>query len=103
MHLAAGPHDVKSRDEALALARAAAETDAEARAKAGATGELLVSVTETEMKCQSGQRSGCFCKPQSQLKPLRGKGRIELHCAKENYSILKNGGPAGLEPATTRL
>ncbi len=48
VHLAAGPHDVKSREEALALARAAAETSAEARAKAaGAVGELSVCLSET--------------------------------------------------------
>ena len=48
VHLAAGPHDVKSREKALALARAAAETSAEARAKAaGAAGELSVCLSET--------------------------------------------------------
>ena len=48
VHLAAGPHDVNSREEALALARAAAETCAEARAKAaGAAGELSVCLSET--------------------------------------------------------
>ena len=48
IHLAAGPHDVKSREKALALARAAAETSAEARAKAaGAVGELSVCLSET--------------------------------------------------------
>ena len=47
VHLASGPHDVKSREEALALARAAAETSAEARAKAaGAAGELSVCLSE---------------------------------------------------------
>ena len=48
VHLAAGPHDVKNRKEALALARTAAETYAEARARAaGAAGELWVSLSET--------------------------------------------------------
>ena len=47
MHLAAGPQDVKSREEALALARSAAEISVEERAKAaGASGKLLVCLTE---------------------------------------------------------
>lgn len=48
VHLTTGPLDVKSSDEALALARAEAETGAKARAEAaGATGELLVTLSET--------------------------------------------------------
>ena len=48
VHLAEGPHDLKHLEEALAFAKAAAETGARARAKAaGATGEVVVSLSET--------------------------------------------------------
>ena len=48
VHLAEGLQDVKDREEALILARTAAETGARARARsAGATGELVVSLSET--------------------------------------------------------
>lgn len=61
VHLSAGPHDVNSRKEALALARAAAETCVEARAKAaGAEGELLVSLSETIDEVPVGPEKSVF-------------------------------------------
>ena len=61
VHLAAGPHDVKSREKALALARAAAETSAEASAKAaGAAGELSVHLSETIDEVQVGPEKCLF-------------------------------------------
>ena len=48
VHLAEGPQDLKHLEEALALAKAAAETGARARAEAaGATGEVVVSLSES--------------------------------------------------------
>ena len=61
VHLASGPHDVKSREEALALARATAQTCAEERAKsAGAAGRLLVSLSETIDEVPVGQEKRLF-------------------------------------------
>ena len=61
VHLAEGLQDVKDRKEALTLARTAAETGARARARsAGATGELVVSLSETIDEVSIGPNKELF-------------------------------------------
>ena len=61
VHLAEGLQDVKDREEALILARTAAETGARARARsAGATGELVVSLSETIDEVSIGPNKELF-------------------------------------------
>ena len=61
VHLTAGPQDVKSYEEALALARVAAETGARIRAEAaGATDDLSVSLSEAIDEVQIGTNKTLF-------------------------------------------